>query len=360
MGLAATISRFHRTDGVRVVGWGRSREVPWPEHPDFPSYGHVVSRRRLDAVLAEHAAARGAVVRDGTEVVAPVLRNGLLVGATLRRIADDTTEVVRARYVVVADGTASRLGAALGARRDRSFPYLAAAMATYESPLHEDRWLESSLDLRDHNGDPVGGVGWVFPTGDGTVGVGIGVLTTAANAVDSSRLLATFATDLPEYWGIEPARPVIAPAAGRIPLAGAVQPRIGPNWLVAGDAVAAVDPFNADGIDAALATGRLAATHVAEAVASRNGLDIARYADELASWERSRFKLGRLAGGALSQPGLLSTVVRGALGSRRVAAAGVRLMSGLGRDGVRPTEAVERLATALARAVPETGGPRRS
>ena len=48
----------------------------------------------------------------------------------------------------------------------------------FESPLHADPWIESALDVRDRNGDAMPGYGWIFPCGDGTINVGIGLLST--------------------------------------------------------------------------------------------------------------------------------------------------------------------------------------
>ncbi len=60
-----------------------------------------------------------------------------------------TTSRVRARYVVVADGANSRFGRALGATRDRSLPLGMAIRGYYESPRHDETWIESHLDIRD-------------------------------------------------------------------------------------------------------------------------------------------------------------------------------------------------------------------
>ena len=96
-------------------------ELAWPEHPDFPSYGYVVRRRDLDELVAERAVEAGAELWTGAEAVEPVVDDGLVAGAVVRRGAD-VAEPVRAKYVVVADGSTSRFGRALGTARDRSYP----------------------------------------------------------------------------------------------------------------------------------------------------------------------------------------------------------------------------------------------
>ena len=79
-----------------------------------------------------------------------------------------TAEEVRARYVVVADGANSRFGRALGTSRDREWPYGTAIRGYWASPLHDEPWIESALDVKDRNGNPMPGYGWIFPVGDGT------------------------------------------------------------------------------------------------------------------------------------------------------------------------------------------------
>ena len=54
-----------------------------------------------------------------------------------------------------------------------------AARGYYSSPRSTDPFLESQLDLRDETGATMPGYGWVFPLGDGTVNVGVGLLTTS-------------------------------------------------------------------------------------------------------------------------------------------------------------------------------------
>ena len=71
---------------------------------------------------------------------------------------------------------------------------------------------------------------------------------------------------LPEYWGINPDKPIAPPTGGRLPMAGSVGPKSGPNWPLVGDAAGSINPFNGEGIDYAYETGRLAANLVAGAV----------------------------------------------------------------------------------------------
>ena len=178
MGLAEPLEQFLRFDGLRSIAHGVTLELPWPDHPDFPPYGYVVRRRDLDEMVAERAVKVGATLWSGAEAVAPLIEDGLVTGAAIKR--DGTTEPVRAKYLVVADGANSRFGRAIGTVRDRTYPLGMAIRGYFTSPFHDEPWIESHLDLHDREGRNLPGYGWVFPVGDGTVNVGVGLLSTFA------------------------------------------------------------------------------------------------------------------------------------------------------------------------------------
>src|SRR5690606_41934963 len=117
----------------------------------------------------------------------------------------------------------------------------------YESPLHADPWIESALDVRDRAGNSMPGYGWIFPVGDGQINVGIGLLSTFRDwrSVNTTHIMNEFAATAPDYWGIGPETAVGAPTGGRLPTAGSIEPKVGPTWLVLGDATCAIHPFTA-------------------------------------------------------------------------------------------------------------------
>src|SRR6202158_4521226 len=55
LGLAEELEPYLRFEGLRSIAHGITLELAWPEHPDFPSYGYVVRRRDLDAMVANWA-----------------------------------------------------------------------------------------------------------------------------------------------------------------------------------------------------------------------------------------------------------------------------------------------------------------
>jgi geranylgeranyl reductase family protein len=356
MGLAAELDRFHRFDGLRTIAHGKTLEMPWPDHPVFPSYGYVVRRRDLDAFVARNADSAGAQVRQGIEAKRPITRDGLVVGAVVRDTESGEESEIRARYLIVADGANSRFGRALGTARNRSYPQGMAIRTYYESPLHADPWIESALDVRDRAGNSLPGYGWVFPLGDGAINVGIGLLSTFRDykSINTSHLMTEWAHTLPPHWQIDPDSPLAAPTGGRLPMAGSVTPKVGPNFLVAGDAAGSINPFNGEGIDYAYETGRMAAGLIAEAVDADDALVLHRYQRMLDDEYGLYFKVARLFAKVIGNPVLIRELTRVGMQSQSLMEWALAIMANLLRpDQVGPAEAAYTAIAGIVRMVPD-------
>lgn len=356
MGLRHRLDDFHRYDGLRAVAHGISLELRWPDHPVYPDHGFVVRRCDLDPMVAEHAVKAGAVMRQGTEAVRPLLDGGLVTGAVVKDKETGQLEEIRARYVVVADGANSRFGRALGTARRRSYPQGMAIRGYYESPISDTPWIESALDVRDRAGNSLPGYGWIFPLGDGQINVGIGLLSTFRDfkSVNTTHIMNEFAATAPEYWGISPESAVSAPTGGRLPMGGSIEPKVGPTWIVVGDAAGSINPFNGEGIDYAYETGRLAAGLLDEALATGDGMALQRYPALLDAEYGLYFKVARLFAEVIGRPALMRELTRVGMHSRTLMDWVLRIMANLLReDELGPAEAVYKAAAALVRLVPD-------
>ena len=310
MGLEHRLSGSLRFDGLRSIAHGVTLEMRWPDHPEFPDHGYVVRRRDLDEMVAEQAVKSGATLWSGAEAVAPLVDGGLVRGASVRR--DGTLDEVRARYVVVADGANSRFGRALGSARDRSYPLGMAVRGYFTSPFHDEPWIESHLDLRDRDGNHLPGYGWIFPVGDGTVNVGVGLLSTFKGwkSVNTSTLMDAFVATAPSRWGITPETSCGPPTGGKLPTGGSVTPSAGPTWLTVGDAAGNVNPFNGEGISVAYETGRLAADAVSAALTSGDGLALTQYPEQLEELYALYWKVARAFVRAIGNPAVMRELTR--------------------------------------------------
>jgi geranylgeranyl reductase family protein len=360
MGLAVALAGHHRFDGLRSMAFGRTLELRWPEHPEFPSYGYVVTRKDLDHLVAERAEKAGATVWQEAEAVSPVVEGGSVRGAVVKRKDGDgaRTEEVTARYVVVADGANSRFGRALGVSRDRARPMGLAIRGYYESPRHDEPWIESHLDIRDREGTVLPGYGWIFPVGDGRINVGVGLLSTSKRwkSVNTSHLMDSFAAYAPRSWDIRPETSCGPPTGGKLPMAFSLSPTIGPNHLVIGDASGAINPFNGEGICYAYETGRMAAAAVGRALATGDGRALEDYPREVREAYELYYKVASAFVKIIGHPAAMRALVSTGMRSRTLMEWVLRIMANLLRpDELGPAEAAYKAVAAIARLVP---GPR--
>ncbi len=315
MGFDFGVPELHRIVGLRAYAGDRMLELPWPQHSVYPDWGAVIRRADLDMQVAALMEKQGAVLRQETEARA-VVEGGRLTGVELAHAGE--VELVHPRIVVVADGSLSRFGRALGAYRDRDYPYGLAARGYFDSPFSTDGFLESHLDLRDGDGRSVAGYGWLFPLGDGSVNVGVGVLSTFKGWKDlnTTKLLDVLAAQLPDYWQFDPATEIADARGGKLPMAFSVGPKAGPNWLLVGDAAGAVNPFNGEGIDYAYETGRLAAEIVDRALGSGDPGLLQLYPQKLEDRYGHYYRVARAFTRAIGNPTLMRALVRTGLRSR--------------------------------------------
>jgi menaquinone-9 beta-reductase len=356
MGLAQELARYHRFDGLRCTAAGRALELAWPEHPVYPSHGYVVRRRDLDWMVAQNAEAAGATLLQGADAIAPVIDRGFVRGAVVQTGNAPLPAEVRARYVVVADGANSRFGRALGTFRTKEWPYGTAIRTYWETPRHAEPWIESALDVKDRNGNPLPGYGWIFPVGDGCVNIGVGLLSTFRDfkSVNTTHLLDSYAHQVAERWEIDAPHPTARPVSGRIPMGGSVGPKQGSTYLVVGDAAGSVNPFNGEGIDYAYETAHMAADTIHEALVDRNPLILADYPKRLDAEYGQYFKVARLFARIIGRPALMRELTRVGMQSRTLMEWVLRIMANLLRpDELGPAEAAYRAVAALARLTPD-------
>ena len=356
MGLSERLEDCQRFDGLRSIGHGVELELAWPDHPEFPNYGYVVRRRDLDEMVADVSVKAGATLWPATEAVEPLVEDGFVRGAIVKRKDSGALESVRARYVLVADGANSRFGRALGAARNRSYPLGMAVRGYFTSPYHDEPWIESHLDIRDKYGNHLPGYGWIFPVGDGTVNVGVGLLSTFSGwkDVNTSHLMEAFCDTAPARWGLSADSLCGAPTGGKLPTGFSVKPSVGPNWLTAGDALGSVNPFNGEGISLAYETGRIAADVIDQALRTGDGLALQRYPERLDEMYGLYFKVARLFVRAIGNPAVMRELTRIGFRSQTLMEWVLRIMANLMRPEERGgAEIVYKMVATIARVTPE-------
>ncbi|MEV1154405.1 geranylgeranyl reductase family protein [Micromonospora chokoriensis] len=294
MGVLDELAGAQRVGGVRIRMRGRGdRDFPY-EDPDGTGYGLVVPRLALDAVLCRRAVRAGAVLWTGARVTR------LLGGADgvhgVRVEYGGARFALRAPAVVAADGASSRLAHQAGLRApDREWTGF-AARGYFSGVTDLDDLLEIHLPLADVTDRRVlPSYGWVFPVGDGTANVGVGLFD-PAHQQNVRLLYARFVAELAATdHRFRAARPT-GPMTGA-PLRLDFDPsRCGvPGLLLVGDAAGLVSPFTGEGISFALESGLLAADRIDSALrSSETGpVDPGPYARQLATRQSGYFETGR-------------------------------------------------------------------
>lgn len=257
---------WKRTSGLRIHGGTVEPFVlPWPELADYPDFGLVCRRGVLDERLARHAQAQGVELVEGANVTEPVLTADRITGV---RTGDGRT--FRAPVVVAADGNSSRLALSMGLQRRTDRPMGVAVRAYFRSSLSDGEHLESWLELWDgepRHSDLLPGYGWVFPVGDGTVNVGLGMLDSsdAFRRTDYRSLMARWLSHMPAEWTLDPEHREGPVRGAALPMAFNRQPAYHRGLVLVGDSGGMVNPFNGEGIDYAMEAGEMAADAIAEA-----------------------------------------------------------------------------------------------
>lgn len=329
MGFDFDVPEFHKITGLRsYAGDDLMIEMPWPDHSKFPNWGGVIRRLDLDQQVARLAEKEGVVIRQKTTAT-PVIESGRLVAVNLANGA--STETVSPGITIIADGSMNRFGRELGTERRRDYPLGMAARGYYSSPKSEDPFLESQLDLRDANGNTMPGYGWVFPLGDGTVNVGVGLLSTFRHwkDVNTTNMMNDYVATAPDHWELSEDGRLSKPMGGKLTMSYSKSPLVGDNWLTIGDAAGAINPWNGEGIAYAYETGRLASEYVGKAIGADDPGLLQRYPRRLQDEYGLYFKMARIFVKLIGYPSVMRTVVHTGMRNRSLMEWTLKVMANL-------------------------------
>lgn len=339
MGLADELGTWERVRGLRVHAAGRTLELPFPELDDFCNYGLVKPRKDLDQIVLDNAERAGAKVLYETQVKEPIFDGGVLRGVIAKRNGEP--EEIRAKWVVCAEGAATKFARALGRVRNLDYPMGFAIRQYFSSPLEHSGWFEAYLDVRS-GPDALPGYGWVFPVGDGTVNAGVGLLSTFGGwrDVNLHDLQSNFIANLPSDTGVSPETACSRPRAGRLFMGQSVWPPHGPGFILVGDAAGMINPCNGEGIAYGYETGRIGARHIDEALRDGSGPSLDGYTAELETTYGAYYRLGRRFVRMIGHPELMEKLVAMGMRSKRVMSFALTMMANLENDRTSDAEQV--------------------
>ncbi|WBL20501.1 NAD(P)/FAD-dependent oxidoreductase [Citricoccus sp. NR2] len=303
--------------GLRLVAHGRAVEVPWPETATWPNYSLVRTRHDFDHLLAEHAVAAGARLLQRHSVTEALTSPaGTVIGLRAELLSETGRKTGKfqdfyADVVLACDGNSTRTAVSLGLEKRDDRPMGVAVRAYYDSPRHDDDWIESWLQLPDADGNPLPGYGWLFPVGDGTVNVGLGILDTSPQfgTLNYRTVLKDWTGALSESWGISEETRSSKILSAALPMGFNRTPQYVPGMLLVGDAAGMVSPFNGEGISFAMEAARHAAdltvTALASPTVSGREAQLSRYPRLTREEWGSHFALGTVFARLIGHPQVL-------------------------------------------------------
>jgi geranylgeranyl reductase family protein len=361
MGVDLDTPGWIRNKGLRIYGGGVRLELPWPELASYPDFGLVRTRYDFDEILAERAVKAGARLQQNTTVTTPVIdeRTNRIVGVTAKGTGqgeeDDSNVTFGAPLVVAADGNSSRLSLAMGLPKRDDRPIGVAVRRYYESPRHDDDYLESWLELWD--GDRLlPGYGWIFGVGDGTSNVGLGLLNTSKSFqnTDYREMLKRWTANLPADWcfGEEHATGQVRGAA--LPMGFNRQPHYTRGLLLVGDAGGMINPFNGEGIAYAMESGEYAADIIGQALARPTAAQRERalydYPRVMKESYGGYYTLGRMFVSAIGNPRFMKFATRHGLPHPTMMRFTLKLLANL--TDPRGGDVSDRLINAMSKITP--------
>ncbi len=315
--LKIDLADAHHIVGLRMIANKTRRELDWPTTSRFPNHGAVWPRRRLDAALMDAAVEAGAELVYETEALPIIDDRGRVTGV------EAAGHVFTADLVVLATGAPGPASRLLGADRIADEPFGLAIRTYAASPRHADAHLEACLTLKDENGTPIPGYGWMFPAGDGTVNIGVGALSTMKGfkSLNLNKLIESYRSLVTDEWDLGPN--LERPRAWRLPMS--VQKRHGDGWVAIGDAAGLVNPMNGEGIDYGLESGMLAADLFLDDPATAPE----RYDLQVGDRFDSFLRTGRRFSFLIGHPFILRSGLRMAVGTQSIANITLAVMGNL-------------------------------
>lgn len=366
MGFDLDEAGWQKNKGLRIIGAGHRIELPWPDLTTFPPFGMARARMDLDELLARHAQKAGARLRESTAVTGPVHddRTGRVIGVRARSVDErgrkygDELEF-RAPVVIACDGVSARMATSMGIQRRENRPMAVACRAYYKTPMHDDDYMESWLELWDgkpNQSNKLPGYGWIFPLGDGTANVGLGILNTSSafQNMDYKDSMRRWLAHTPEELGFRDENLTAPIRSAALPMGFNRKPHYRNGMLLVGDCGGMVNPFNGEGIDYALEAGKMAAETVVQALGRLPGQGRERvlegYPAALDAAYGGYFTLGRAFAQLVGNPTFMKQATKYGLPRPRLMRFTLKLMANLTdpRDG----DAMDRIINGLSKVAP--------
>ncbi|OLB72241.1 hypothetical protein AUI06_01760 [archaeon 13_2_20CM_2_52_21] len=204
--------------------------------------GYILDKPAFLRSLAERAGGAGAEVTYGTRIESVSREEGFVLAHGTR---DSQPFSLRAKVVVGCDGTGSIIARQFFPRRN--YPVIAAFQYDMiDCQLEDEATLEIFIG---HKKAPAGYI-WIFPKGNRTANVGIGLKGSGAKV-----LLDKF---IQEHSSMFSGAKIERSQAAPVPVGGEVKDYVTANLMLCGDAAGQVIPLTGAGIHTSMVAGKIA------------------------------------------------------------------------------------------------------
>ncbi|MDD2626287.1 MAG: NAD(P)/FAD-dependent oxidoreductase [Methanomethylophilus sp.] len=211
--------------------------------------GYVLERHLFDKALARDAVEAGARVMLRTSATDVIRENGKIVGVKAVEMGDPIE--IRCKCIVGADGYESQIGRWAGIDTNLKLNDIDSCLQyrMVNAEIAPD-YCEFVI------GDSVapGGYLWIFPKGNGTANVGIGIIGTKAKNGAAKKYLDRFIANDKRFAHSQP----LEIMGGFVSTCPGLDCAVADNIILVGDAARVIDPITGGGICHACRTGMYA------------------------------------------------------------------------------------------------------
>jgi digeranylgeranylglycerophospholipid reductase len=221
----------------------------------FDESGYVLERRIFDYELAKSAAKAGADILTKAYVNGLLFEEGEVCGVKYEHLGEQ--KQIKAKIVIAADGVESRVGRWAGLKTHVDFRDMESCFQVTASNIKID-----SNTCYFYFGKEIAPEGylWVFPKGNGTANIGIGISGMSGKKKSALAYLNQF---LSLYF---PDAAVLTSVAGGVPCTITLGKIYAPGIMLTGDAARQVNPLSGGGIISGMIGGSIAGRIAAEAI----------------------------------------------------------------------------------------------
>jgi geranylgeranyl reductase family protein len=235
----------------------------FPAVMDLPRYARVMPRKVLDDLVLEAARKAGAAILEGVEVKSCTVKQD---SVTVNAQVAEKALTLRTQMLVGADGESSIVAKTLHGHAWSTTARAFIAKAYFEG-------VSGAANIANifYNEESFPGCGWIFPMGNGEANVGVGILAGASPEPENPEALLRklIQTDAGMKSRLENAKLKGNIEVRQVNFYDSQAALVGNRIMLVGEAAGLTNPYNGEGVQMALLSGRWAAETAAACIANK-------------------------------------------------------------------------------------------